>query len=142
MQVQDIMTQSAISISPEESAEVAARTLTHYNIGILPVCDASGKLCGLVTDRDLVIRCMASGKAPAKTKVKDVMTGNMTTVTPDMPATMAANLMGQKQVRRLPVTERGRLLGMVSLGDMAKCTETAPDVATALTEISSNPGRF
>ena len=142
MQVKDIMTQPAISISPEESAEVAARTLPHYNIGILPVCDASGKLCGLVTDRDLVIRCMASGKAPAKTKVKDVMTGNMTTVTPDMPATMAANLMGQKQVRRLPVTERGRLLGMISLGDMAKCTETAQNVTTALSEISSNPGHF
>ncbi|MBR2310348.1 MAG: CBS domain-containing protein [Oscillospiraceae bacterium] len=142
MQVKDVMTQPAISISPEESAEVAARTLTQYNIGILPVCDAGGKLCGLVTDRDLVIRCMASGKAPAKTKVKDVMTGNMTMVSPDMPASAAADLMGKKQVRRLPVTEGGKLLGMVSLGDMAKCTETARNVTAALSEISSNPGHF
>ena len=142
MQVKDIMTQPAISISPEESVEVAARTLTHYNIGILPVCDGGGKLCGLVTDRDLVIRCMASGKAPAQTKVKDVMTGNLTTVTPDVSTTAAAKIMGNKQVRRLPVTEDGKLLGMVSLGDVAKCTENAPNAAAALTKISSNPAGF
>ena len=142
MQVKDIMTQPVISIGLEESAEVAARTLTHYNIGILPVCDGGGKLCGLVTDRDLVIRCMASGKTPAKTKVKDVMTGNLTTVTPEVSAATAAEIMGNKQVRRLPVTEQGKLLGMVSLGDMAKCTENTSCTAVALTKISSNPADF
>lgn len=142
MQVKDIMTQPAISISPEESAEVAARTLTHYNIGILPVCDAGGKLCGLVTDRDLVIRCMASGKTPAQTQVREVMTSGITAVTPDMQTDAAAALMGSKQIRRLPVVEEGRLLGMLSLGDLAKRQQTADKAADALTEITSNPMGF
>ena len=142
MQIRDIMTQPAISIAPEESAEVAARTLTHYNIGILPVCDAGGKLCGLVTDRDLVTRCMASGRTAAQTKVKDVMTGSMTTITPDMTIAGAAELMGSRQVRRLPVTEGGKLLGMVSLADVAKHTEIAAKATVALSRISRNPGDF
>lgn len=142
MQVKDIMTQPAISIGTEESAEVAARTLTHYNIGILPVCDGNGRLCGLVTDRDLVIRCMASGKSPSQTKVKEVMTGNLITVTPEVSAAAAAKVMGSKQVRRLPVTDKGQLLGMVTLGDVAKCTETTANATSALTKISSNPANF
>ena len=142
MQVKDIMTQPAISIGAEESAEVAARTLTHYNIGILPVCDGEGRLCGLVTDRDLVIRCMALGKTPSRTKVKEIMTGNLTTVTPDVSTAAAAKIMGNKQIRRLPVTQAGKLLGMVTLGDMAKCTETTPNATVALTKISSNPADF
>lgn len=142
MKVSDIMTTPAITISPEESAEVAARTLTHYNIGILPVCGADGKVCGLVTDRDLVTRCMASGRTPAQTKVREVMTGRVTSVTPDMAADAAAQLMGAQQVRRLPVVEGGKLRGMVSLGDLAKRQESAPKAAGALTEITSNPAGF
>lgn len=142
MKIRDIMTQPAISISPEESAEVAARTLTHYNIGILPVCGTDGKVCGLVTDRDLVIRCMASGRTPTQTKVRDVMTGRVTSVSPDMEAEAAAQLMGSQQVRRLPVVENGKLRGMVSLGDLAKRRESAEKAAGALTEITSNPAQF
>ena len=62
MKVRDIMTKPAIHVGPLESVEVAARTLTQYNIGILPVCGTDGKVCGLVTDRDLVTRCMAAEK--------------------------------------------------------------------------------
>ena len=142
MQIRDIMTQPVISIAPEESVEVAARTLTHYNIGILPVCDSRGNLQGLVTDRDLVTRCMASGRTPAETRVRDVMTGNTITITPDMTIGGAAELMGSRQVRRLPVTEDGKLLGMVSLGDVAKHTPIAAKAAAALSKISRNTSDF
>ena len=60
MKVKELMTQPVIPIGPGESVAVAARTLTHYNIGALPVCSSSGVLCGVVTDRDLVTRCMAA----------------------------------------------------------------------------------
>ena len=139
MKIREIMTQPAISIRPEESAEVAARTLTHYNIGILPVCDGAGKLCGLVTDRDLVTRCMASGRTPAQTKVQEIMTARVTAVSPEMAAGAALQLMGDQQVRRLPVVEGGKLQGMVSLGDLVKRQEIASTATAALTEISSNP---
>ncbi len=138
MKVRDIMTRPAIHISPLESAEVAARTLTHYNIGMLPVCGTDGKLCGVVTDRDLVIRCMATGRKPAQTTVREIMTGQVLSVQPDMEAGVAAHLMGRQQVRRLPVVENGRLCGMVSLGDLAKREESVMDAADALTDISDN----
>ena len=142
MQIREILTHPAISIAPEESVAVAARTLAHYNIGSLPVCGADGRLCGLVTDRDLVTRCLASGRAPENTRVKDVMTAGMTVATPDMTAADAAQIMGAKQIRRLPVVDREKVVGMVSLGDMAKCTENGADAAAALTKISSNPAVF
>ena len=138
MKVMDIMTKGAISISAEETAEVAARTLTQYNIGALPVCTAEGKLCGMVTDRDLVIRCMAAGKLPANTKVREIMTGQVTSVKPDMEIGVAAHLMGRQQIRRLPVTENGRLCGMVSLGDLAVREDSVMDAADALMDIASN----
>lgn len=138
MKVRDIMTNPVIHISPTESVEVAARTLTHYNIGSLPVCSTDGKLCGVVTDRDLVTRCMASGRLPAQTTVREVMTSRVLSVQPDMDSGVAAHLMGRQQVRRLPVVENGRLCGMVSLGDLAKREDSVMDAADALTDISDN----
>ena len=138
MKVQDIMTKPAIHISPRETAEVAARILQKYNIGALPVCDAKGALCGMVTDRDLVTRCMAVGKSPAQTLVQEVMTNQVTAVQPDMETGVAAHLMGRLQVRRLPVTENGRIAGMVSLGDLSKREGSVLDAADALTDICSN----
>ena len=138
MKVKDIMTRGVITVGAEESAEVAARTLTQYNIGALPVCDSTGRLCGVVTDRDLVIRCMASGRLPANTKVRDIMTSQVTSAKPDMDVGVAAHLMGRQQIRRLPVTENGKLCGMVSLGDLACREDSVMDAADALTDITSN----
>lgn len=138
MKVRELMTSPAIRINQDETVEVAARTLTHYNIGALPVCGADGRVCGLVTDRDLVTRCMASGRLPAQTRVRDVMTGNVLSVQPDMDAYMVAHLMGQQQVRRLPVMENGKLCGMVSLGDLAICEDGCSGAADALSGICAN----
>jgi CBS domain-containing protein len=138
MKVRDIMTQPAIHVGATETVDVAARTLTQYNIGALPVCSAQGKLCGMVTDRDLVTRCVASGRQPSKTTVRDVMTAKVEQVQPDMDASVAAHLMGRLQVRRLPVVENGKLCGMVSLGDLAKQEQSIMDAADALSDITSN----
>ena len=137
MKVSDIMTKSVVKISPDESVEVAARTLTHYNIGALPVCGSDGKVCGMVTDRDLVIRCVAANKPVAQTTVRQVMTGQVLSVKPDMDAAVAAHLMGGQQVRRLPVVENGKLCGMISLGDIACREESVMDAADALQDIAS-----
>ena len=138
MKVRDIMTNTVIGIGAEESVEVAARQLAHYNIGALPVLSQDGKVCGMVTDRDLVIRCVASGQAPANTTVRQVMTKQVVSAQPDMEASVAAHLMGRQQVRRLPVTENGRLCGMVSLGDLASREQSVMDAADALSDITSN----
>ena len=137
MEIKDIMTQSVVTIDPAESVEVAARTMSRHNIGALPVC-SNGKLCGMLTDRDIVTRCLASGRDPEATAVSDVMTRQIIAARPDMDASVAANLMGSKRIRRLPVMENGRLCGMVSLGDLAGDEESCTDAGEALSIISSN----
>ena len=137
MKVKDIMTDSVVSVSPGETVAVAARTLAQYNIGILPVC-RGGKLCGLVTDRDLVTRCLAANRAPNKTSVEQIMTADIRSVRPDTDLGAAAHLMGTQQVRRLPVVEDGVLRGMVSLGDLARREDSLMDAADALMDISHN----
>lgn len=136
MILRDVMTNPVVRINPDESVAVAARTLTRYNIGALPVCGSDGRLCGLVTDRDIVTRCLAAGHSPATTTVREVMTGGVVTARPDMDTALAANLMGRKQIRRLPVVENERLCGMVSLGDLAVKEESCVDAGDALAEIS------
>ena len=138
MKLRDVMTHPCIRIRPEESVAVAARTLNRYNIGALPVCGSDGRLCGLVTDRAIVIRCLAADRSPFSTTVKDVMTSQVVAAKPDMDASLAASLMGREQIRRLPVVENGKLCGMVSLGDLAQAPESSMDAGEALTEISGN----
>ena len=141
MKVREVMTGPVIRIHPEETVSVAARTLANHNIGILPVCGSDGRLCGLVTDRDLVTQCMASGRDPGRTQVREVMTGRVISVRPDTDAGAAAHLMGREQIRRLPVTENGKLCGMISLGDLAVRQETGYDAGDALADISANLSR-
>ena len=141
MKVRDVMSRNVIRIGAEEPAEVAARTLTHYNIGALPVCGGDGRLCGVVTDRDLVTRCMASGRCAETVKVRDVMTGRVIAAGPDMALEEVAELMGKEQVRRLPVVENGKLCGMVSLGDLANRGESEAKTAKTLALITANLSR-
>ena len=136
MKIREVMTPTVIRIHPEENAAVAARMLSRYNVGILPVCGDDGRVCGLVTDRDLVTRCIAAGRTPERTRIRDVMTSRVIAARPDMDAAAAASLMGREQVRRLPVMENGKLCGMVSLGDLAVREETNLDASDALEEIS------
>ena len=137
MEIKDIMTQSVVTIDPNESVEMAARTMTRHNIGALPVC-SNGKLCGMLTDRDIVTRCLAANRQPGSTQVRQVMTQQVTSVRPDMETGAAAHLMGRLQIRRLPVVENGKLCGMVSLGDMALREETVIDAGDVLADVSSN----
>ena len=138
MKLRDIMTNPVIRINPEESVAVAARTLTHYNIGAMPVCGSDGRLCGMVTDRDIVTRCLAAGRSPSTTSVREIMTTKLYVARPEMDASVAAGLMGREQIRRLPVMENGKLCGMVSLGDLATRDAVSIDAGDALSEISSN----
>ena len=141
MKVREVMTSPVVRIHPDENAAVAARALTQYNIGVLPVCAGDGRLRGLVTDRDLVIRCVAAGQNPESTSVAQVMTKQVVSVPPDAEASQAAELMRAVQVRRLPVMENGRLCGMVSLGDIARGEEGALEAGNTLAQIASELSR-
>ena len=138
MKLREIMTNQVVRIHPEETVSVASRMMEHNNIGAMPVCGSDGRLCGMVTDRDIVTRCLAAGKSPQSTMVREIMTGKVYVGRPDMEADVAAGLMGREQIRRLPVMENGKLCGMVSLGDLAGMKESSTEAANALTEISSH----
>lgn len=135
MKIREVMTSPVIRIGADETVEVAARTLAHYNIGALPVCGSDGRLRGLVTDRDLVTRCIAAGRNPGSTKVSQIMSGSVVGIPPDLNTEDAAEIMGRRQIRRLPVLENEKLCGMVSLGDL---TRAEADAGLALSQISSN----
>ena len=143
MKIRDIMSTPVIRIHPEETVSVAARMLERSNIGALPVVGNDGHMCGLLTDRDIVTRCLAAGRSPSATPVRAVMTTGVVSAPPDMDLGLAAGLMGRRQIRRLPVTENGKLCGMLSLGDLALREESSIEAGDALTEISDHlSGRF
>ena len=138
MKVQDLMTDKIITVSQEEPVSAAARLLSRYNIGSLPVCGRDGRLRGLLTDRDIVLRCVAAEEDAAEVKVSEVMTRRLVSVRAEDSAKNAAELMSERQVRRLPVEKDGKLVGMLSLGDLAKAPELSAEAGTALEGISEN----
>ena len=138
MKLKEIMSSNVVKVHPEESVAIAARLLANHNIGILPVCEQDGKVCGLVTDRDLVTRCVAANRSPEQTKVREVMTGRVVSASSNMDVAVAAYLMGREQIRRLPVIDDGKLCGVVSVGDLAGREESSYDAAEALEGICSN----
>lgn len=136
MKVKEIMTGKVIGIRDYETVDVAARTLEYYNVGALPVYGTGGRVCGMITDRDLVTRCIAANRMPGKTTVGQIMTNRVSFVTPETDVAMAAQLMGKQQIRRLPVMENGKMCGIVSLKDIASAEESAYDAVDALADIS------
>ena len=137
MKVREVMQSPVVCVGPGQSVEAAAKVFERYNIGALPVCTTQGMLCGMLTDRDLVIRCSQMGKLPSATCVREIMTKQVISVGPDMDASVAAHLMGRKRVRRLPVVEHGKVKGILSLDDLAANEQNAYDAADALGEISA-----
>jgi CBS domain-containing protein len=119
MKVKDIMTPHAECVSPQITLQQAAQKMKELDVGTLLICD-NDRLAGMVTDRDITIRATASGSNPASTKVRDVLTPEVAYCFDDQDADEAAQLMKDKQIRRLPVLNRQkRLVGIVSLGDLA-----------------------
>ena len=130
MKVKDCMTKNVICVGEFESADVAARLMARYNLGSLPVRRLDGSLSGMVTDRDLVVRCLAGDKAPGS-----VMTKRLVSVPETMDVTMAARVMAKEQVRRLPVTGQGGLVGYLTLADLSRVDDLSMEAGECLGEI-------
>ena len=142
MQVQDLMNQSVVSVEPEESAALCARLLARHKLGALPVCTAQGQLVGMVTDRDVTVRCVAAEEDPAATPVSAIMTRDCAVISPREDARAAARVMAARQVRRLPVVDDGRVVGMIALGDLATCRRFDMEASKAFSDISENVTRY
>src|SRR5688572_32360725 len=116
--VKDVMTSRPISLSSDATVVEAARRMREADIGPVVVMDGE-KIRGIVTDRDIVIRVVAEGKDPNGTKLGEISSKNLVTLEPSSPIDSAVSLMKEKAVRRVPVVENGRPVGIVSLGDLA-----------------------
>ena len=138
MKVCDIMSDKVVSIDQNEPVSAAAKLLKQCNIGALPVCDGQMHLRGILTDRDIVLRCVAADADPRETRISEIMSRGVVTAGPFDEVGQAAKTMSGDQVRRLPVVSDGRLVGMLALCDMARDANCDMEAAEALTEISSN----
>ena len=140
MQVKDVMTKSVEIVRPDATLEEAAKKMKSLDIGPLPVCDGE-QLVGVLTDRDITVRATAEGRDPKQTKVREVMSKELITIVEDQGVEEAAKLMQSKQIRRVPVLNRDkRLVGILSLGDLAQRTQDSKLAGKTLEEVST-PGK-
>jgi len=135
MKVRDVMTKSVATVSPDTTIRDAAQIMQQHNVGSVPVVDATG-LVGIITDRDIVVRNIAQGQDPLSTPVKNIMTAQVMTADPEEDVHTITRKMSTQQIRRVPVVENQKLVGMVSLGDIATTGMTNMEASEALTEIS------
>ena len=117
MHIRDVMTPNPRTVSPNDSVQSAACIMRDEDTGVVPVVE-NGRAVGIVTDRDIVVRSVAEGGQLSR-PVRDIVSSGIVSATPDMSTREAAELMSEHQIRRLPVVENERLVGIVSIGDLA-----------------------
>jgi CBS domain-containing protein len=138
MKVNEVMTREVRCIGPDATLHEAAEQMRELDVGVLPVC-GDDKLVGMITDRDIVIRSVSSGVNPDEGHVRDVMTPKVLFCFEDQDVTEVADLMKHEQIRRLPILNRDkRLVGIVSLGDLALETPDEEEVGETLKCVSEH----
>lgn len=130
--VREVMTEDPVVLQADASLKEAARHMRDKDIGDVLVMKG-GKLCGIVTDRDITIRAIADGKDPNQTKLSDICSQELVTIAPDHPVSEAISVMRSKALRRLPVVQGDKPVGIVSIGDLA----VERDPKSVLASISS-----
>ncbi|MCI5898329.1 MAG: CBS domain-containing protein [Firmicutes bacterium] len=134
MKIYDLMSHSVSCVRPETSIVQVAKQMRQEDVGAIPVCDDQDRVLGIVTDRDIVIRSVSNGSE--NLSAMDIMSRNPITVSPGMSTHEAALLMAGNQVRRLPVVENERLVGFLSLSDIARRNLYVDEAGDALSAIS------
>lgn len=121
MKIKDCMCEKVISVRPEAKVQDVAKLMSENKIGCVPVCDNENKICGIVTDRDLVLRCIACEKDSKNTKISEIMSCNVCTCNENEEIINAETLMGKNQIRRLPVCNKeNQVVGIFSIGDLVQ----------------------
>ncbi len=138
MQLSEVMSRDVKLATPDMSIQEAAGLMRDGNFGVLPVGE-NDRLVGMVTDRDVTVRCCANGHDPKSTKLKDVMTGEVRWAYEDASTEEAAKIMQKHQIRRMPVINRDkRLVGIVALGDFAVQSSAVRPAIETLSTISKS----
>ncbi|MDU0154304.1 CBS domain-containing protein [Bacillus cabrialesii] len=135
MKIRDIMTKNVECCEPTASITELAKKMRDSNVGSIPICE-NGTLQGIVSDRDIVTRCLAENQMDAQ--ASDIMSADIVSGHPDMSAEEAGQLMAEHQIRRLPILENERIAGIVALGDLSVKKDTDQKAGEALSEISKS----
>jgi CBS domain-containing protein len=139
MKLRELMTPHPRTAKPTDTLDHVAQMMRDEDVGSILVAE-NERLVGIITDRDITIQVVAAGHDPRQSIVRDFMTARLVTAPPEMTDHEALDLMGREQIRRLPIVENGRLVGIVALGDFAMEAESdkgiKEDVEEALEEIS------
>ncbi|KEO81083.1 CBS domain-containing protein [Tumebacillus flagellatus] len=136
MKIRELMTRDVKTLKREHTLQEAAQMMADLDVGIIPVANQGDHLEGVITDRDIVVRAVAKGMDINSTKINECLSPAVVTCNPDMTAQEAADLMAQHQIRRLPVVEKERLVGIVAIGDLAVVGIHENEAGFALSEIS------
>lgn len=136
--VRHAMSETPKTANPQMNAGDAAALMKQFDVGAIPVTDGEA-LLGLVTDRDLVMRVLAERKNPQDVRLADIVTKHPISVSPDTQLSEARSLMAEHKIRRLPVTKGDRLVGIISLGDIALAAASERAVGETLEQISESP---
>lgn len=135
IKLKEIMTKDVTSVKSQTDVTGVAKVMEQINVGIVPVVD-NNKVIGVVTDRDITLRVVAAGKKADAVQAKDIMTKDVISGTSDMDVHEAAQIMADNQIRRLPVVDNGKLVGMVAIGDLAVESIFVNEAGDALSSIS------
>lgn len=136
MKVKDLMSTDIICVRESATVLQLAELMKKINVGSLPVCDDAGHIKGIVTDRDIVIRALTKSAHINTLTAKDIMSANITTASPEQNIHEASMLFSSYKVRRLPVVEASKIVGMLSLGDVAVKPVYIDEAGDALSAIS------
>ena len=136
MKIKDIMSPNPISVTKDSSIKSAAELMRKNDIGAVPVVDSeSGKIKGILTDRDIITRCVSKDLNTNTVTAAEIMTSKVITVCPENSVTESARIMAKNQIRRLPVCESGKVVGMVSLSDISRSKIMFAETASAFCDI-------
>lgn len=142
MKIADLMSKDVRSCSPEETLECAARIMWEHDCGAVPVVDGRGQVIGMITDRDICMAAYTQHERLSAIRISSIGLKPVVTVRPDDAPRNAEQLMQQHQLRRLPVADGGRVVGMLSINDLARCATRNPrelptdEIARTLAAIS------
>jgi CBS domain-containing protein len=135
MNIEKVMTRDVEFCNPQTPIHEVAAKMKELDVGVMPICE-NGQLTGLATDRDIILKAVAENSS-LNTPISEIMTTDPVRGTIHMSAQEAADLMADVQIRRLPIVEDGKLIGIVSLGDLAVTDNLEDEAGQALEEISS-----
>lgn len=135
MIVKEIMTKDIASLNVDDTIERAAQLMKEHDVGAIPVCNGE-KVVGIITDRDIAVRAVAEGENAKQQVVRTIMSSNPVLGNPNMDIHEATRIMGERQIRRLPIVENNNLVGVISLGDIATVPILRNDAEETLSDIS------